>query len=189
MNIDSYIRNVLEENRLEKLLDKFRASLNLVCYVDRHVEKLPCADWPQAVACEAGLALLRAWHADSLVFADQGFVFVGPILVVDESWLEGKENPPPPHVMLEVIKRGDVYLGSQPSEAWAEGGRSVPVEDCPFSALVQGYIGKTEVAYLPPDPELQNGAWLVPPVSSIYRDGRFLPIGSSAPIARGEKSA
>lgn len=178
MNQDLYFRDVLEQNRLVETVDYLRNSSDLVYYADRHVEDLPFPDWLPTVACEAGLALLRAWHEDSLALAEQGFAFAGPVLVVDESWLQGLENPPPPHVLLYIAKMGATFEGRPDASKRSQ---SVTLADCPFGDLVLKYIGDTEVAYAAPNPEEElDGYWLIPPVRSIYRDGLFLPIHSVA---------
>ena len=78
-----------------------------IYHVDRHVEAPPVG-LPASAACSAGVALLLLWHNELKGDFGHKLFFEGPVLVIDQSWLDEKPEAPPPHVVLDLAKRGDV---------------------------------------------------------------------------------
>lgn len=82
-----------------------------VYYADRHA--LGTADWfapeVRGPACEAALALAYAWRCDRDSLRARGYLVSVPVTFIDDEWLDGCENPPPPHVWICVARTSEAY--------------------------------------------------------------------------------
>lgn len=85
---------------IEYLLD----STDETYYCDRHVRPVraePSGDVEQA--CRDAVSMMRAWKAE--LRDDRSVYSSVPVAIVDEEWLQEKENPASPHVWVWLSKR------------------------------------------------------------------------------------
>jgi hypothetical protein len=166
-----YIDRTCRNNDLLDTVVKYAEFDGTPVYIDRHVG-VPRGS--RIWACEAGLALLNKWHRQ-IAIMQKGVSFNGPILIVDESWLNGRASAPPPHVMIFAKRSREPWSYHLDANLT---GVTVEAPECPFGDLVLEHIGPTQLEYSPArDWETEaGGLWKVPPVPSRIVDRRFVPL-------------
>ena len=150
-----YIKSVCLENRLEDTIAHFLTSSDEQYHADRHVSPPPL-ELSAFSACEAGLALLQQWTADAANVHKSGLSPSTPILMIDDEWLSGADNAPPPHVLLSLFKsRSD-------SEDQPIAGVRVAHDSSPFKEILCGPFAHTVVYRLEPNEDFpESGAWVI----------------------------
>src|SRR3954468_6885027 len=124
-----YIDGVCRDNSLAEVADYLRG-WSEECYdLDRHVAQPPEGLSARA-ACSAGLALLALWTDELPKVHALGLCSAGPLLVVDQSWLDENEDAPAPHVLLTLSKHEDVLPRFNAS------GHPVDAADSPINDLL-----------------------------------------------------
>jgi len=101
------IEQVLEDpdNDLGAIADEFRASGESCWHIDRHViTEISEGAQPDAhlllTACRAALALARKWLEQSSAVRDPGLFVSEIIVILDDAWVTGVIEAPPPHVYI-----------------------------------------------------------------------------------------
>jgi hypothetical protein len=155
-----YIAYVCRDNSLPAMLDwLIQSDEEEAYYADRHVA-VPPANLPKRAACSAGFALLEKWHNGVGGANDRGIFAEGPILMIDQEWLDEKQNAPPPHVVLHLAKVKGRLTPIDTS------GHLVDHSTCPFQVA----LSNVAIRRLDPWPEAESdGAWVfritTPPIS------------------------
>jgi hypothetical protein len=103
----TFIEGVIADNDLADHVRAFRISGDSVWYIDRHVlgpDDGVAAPEVRAAACAAAVALAARWITarNGLVGAD--LLITKPYVIVDDPWLLGKSNAPPPHVIVCIAR-------------------------------------------------------------------------------------
>jgi hypothetical protein len=102
------IERVLAENLLEDTVEHFLSTDDEWTYCDRHVLDPVGLSAPDeqlvGAACEAALALGRAWNRDRARYASRDVRISRPYVIVDDDWLGRMENAPPPHVYIWLAR-------------------------------------------------------------------------------------
>jgi hypothetical protein len=93
------------DNDLEAIARAFRASGQACWHIDRHViAGAPDARPPdvelRGAACKAALALAGKWLAQRRAQHGAGLLISEPYAIIDDEWLSGEIDAPPPHVYL-----------------------------------------------------------------------------------------
>jgi hypothetical protein len=105
--ICSWINTRLAENSLLEVVEHFRQAGEDRYYLDRHiVDSLD--DFPENLRDQKDLILFGAfelcnkWATEAK--ANSEFFFSEPFVIVDDSWVKGEHNAPPPHIQLCISK-------------------------------------------------------------------------------------
>lgn len=106
-----FVARVLAKNDLANEVQDFILANETVRYIDRHVLDVdePASATLRAVACEAAVALAKTWLNARRTLARTDVLISVPYAIVDDSWILGAENAPPPHVVL-CLARDEVSL-------------------------------------------------------------------------------
>ena len=110
MKLSDWVTNIVERNDLRRIVNDFAVSPELCWHIDRHVmevtERVPdLSDASYTVAgCSAGVALLREWTQQVRTLQGEGTALSSPFLVIDDDWISGRDNAPPPHVYVCMAK-------------------------------------------------------------------------------------
>jgi len=149
-----YIAEVCRQNPLSDTVDWLVRSSEDHYHADRHVD-LPPDGVPARAACSAGLALLTRWADELEGIHSRGIYSEGPVLVIDQAWLNETLDAPPPHVILALAKREDALhtLGIS--------GQAVKPSDSPIGDLLSGTLRQIKVTRIEPCEERESdGCWL-----------------------------
>lgn len=101
--------SVLDQNRLSDIVNCLQNSDDMVWYVDRHVvdslQAVPLAnDDLEIAAVLVGISLAQRWDRAASEADGTTCAISGPVLVVDDEWLERRKNATPPHIKLNIAK-------------------------------------------------------------------------------------
>jgi len=154
MTESEYIAEVCRENALAQTVDWLLQSDEERYFADRHVATPP-EGLSAHVACLAGFALLEDWAADLVEFKKRGLFSDGPVLMIDQEWLDELPDSPPPHVILAIAKNREAL------PPFALSGHPANPADCPLRDLLEHTPKQVAVRWLEPREELEHaGAWL-----------------------------
>jgi hypothetical protein len=112
--MSSYFDHICESNRLADIVDIYRTSsigqggARTPIYIDRHVVGYDLAPRAQGMsdpmfrleAITAAIRLARCWHAEARHFGSPPIS--SPFVIVDDEWVTGELDDPPPHVLICV---------------------------------------------------------------------------------------
>jgi hypothetical protein len=103
---DAWERKALDANDPRELVDGLHAQSADVLHYDRHVLDVFEGPQPDLLQedvrvrfCTIGLRLLRRWSEWRRRPKD-GLLVSEPVLIIDDEWLIGADNPAPPHVYI-----------------------------------------------------------------------------------------
>lgn len=154
MTETDYIAEVCRRNLLSDTVDWLIRSSGDHYYADRHVD-LPPDGIPARAACSAGLALLSNWTDELEGVHSRGIYSEGPILVIDQAWLNESLDAPPPHVILALAKREDAL------HALVTSGQVVKPSSSPIGDLLSSTLRQIKVMRIEPCEERESdGCWL-----------------------------
>ena len=152
------LENVLQDpqNDLVRFARAFRRSGESVWHVDRHVLDVvqpSSAREVRLAACAAGLGLLRKWSVQASAERRAGIKVSEPYLIVDDGWLEGQPDAPPPHIYICLCAgEEDLSVEHEPAR-WH--GHVFPSSLAALLAEDEAYC-RVDGAF-----ESEPGAWLV----------------------------
>jgi hypothetical protein len=112
--MSSYFDHICESNRLADIVDIYhtrpvtQGAARTPIYIDRHVVGYDLAPRAQGMsdptfrqeAITAAVCLARCWHAEALHFGSTPIS--SPFVIVDDEWVTGELDDPPPHVLICV---------------------------------------------------------------------------------------
>lgn len=104
--VDELVERVLSDpdNDLAEIVRSFQQCDESYQSLDRHVlgvsDGSPVPPELVEAACAAALALARHWTRQSSALAEPGIWISKPFVLIDDPWLAGERNAPPPHVYL-----------------------------------------------------------------------------------------
>jgi hypothetical protein len=154
--VNRWIKKTLEENSLFEVVQYFLQIEDDTYHLDRHLVDSP-SDVPKKVRDQkdsiyiAAFDLCMKWAIDAKIYS--GLTFSVPFVVVDDSWIKGEKNAPPPHVRLCISK----------SKAPLDD--SVPITACPSRCIIYGLqniASEKHFICFRIDDEL-NGRWMFRP--------------------------
>jgi hypothetical protein len=101
-------------NDLTHLVLAFMNSDDSGWHIDRHVidvvrERGRATPSEIREACEAAVALAARWAERSIALRGPDCLISAPVALIDDEWLEGRENAPPPHVYLCLARDADSF--------------------------------------------------------------------------------
>jgi len=101
-------------NDLTRLVRAFMHSGDSCWHIDRHVidfvgERVAATPSEIREACEAAVALAARWAEQSGALRGPDFLISAPVALIDDEWLAGRENAPPPHVYLCLARDADSF--------------------------------------------------------------------------------
>ena len=111
-------------------------------------------------ACRAGLALLSLWSQDVRRLPENVHA-EHPLLVIDQSWVDGLSDAPPPHVVLTLMTKP--ITDRAPVIKWHDVGPDL----FPLHGLLVGQFAGIQVPKVPAAEHGEDsGAWILrfPPV-------------------------
>jgi hypothetical protein len=110
---DALAARVLAENDFAETADAFVASGAPCWTIDRHVVDpgIDPIDEPfVAATCHAARALAREWDRRRAPYLERGLLVSRPSVIIDDEWLAGARNAPPPHVLVTFARDKAVEL-------------------------------------------------------------------------------
>jgi len=154
MSLPDYIQSVCAANSLEETALHFLQTSAPAYHADRHVAEPPQGLGMEA-ACSAGLALLVDWSREAAALERLGLVASKPLLLVDQEWLDGLADAPPPHVLVTLARCSSDL---PPEELNA---KRVSQSACPLESLLIGDVENATVLKIDASDERESlGGWL-----------------------------